>query len=114
CEELVEYRLASSSEPVGAQAERVALAAWRALGWRAGRRVDLPSHAAEKPLFPEANPLAGLHPEHSGLPIPSTKAGLPYRELIARIVASAAPRVAVTAPAARPMRLVRGGRARRR
>jgi len=37
----------------------------------------------------EANPLPGLHPEHSDLPILCTKAGR-----ISRIVASAAERVA--------------------
>jgi len=42
----------------------------------------------------EANPLPGLHPGHSDLPILCTKAGIPYRELISRIVASAAERVA--------------------
>jgi D-alanine-D-alanine ligase len=39
------------------------------------------------------HPLAGLHPEHTDLPIPATKIGMPYVELIRRIVESAAPRV---------------------
>ena len=43
----------------------------------------------------EVNPLAGLHPEHSDLPILATKVGLSYVDLIGRIVASAEPRVAV-------------------
>jgi D-alanine-D-alanine ligase len=41
----------------------------------------------------EVNPLAGLHPEHSDLPILATKLGIEYVELIRRIVDSAAPRV---------------------
>ena len=112
CEELVEYRLVTADEPVVAEAERVALAAWRALGCRDGGRVDLRCDGSGQPQFLEVNPLAGLHPEHSDLPILSTKVGLPYRELIGRIVDSAATRV--TAPAVAPMRLLRGGRARRR
>jgi D-alanine-D-alanine ligase len=113
CEELVEYRLASAAEPVVAEAERVALASWRALGCRDGGRVDMRCDAAGQPQFLEVNPLAGLHPEHSDLPILATKVDLPYRDLIARIVESAATRVTAP-PVAVPMRLVRGGRARRR
>lgn len=94
CEELVEYRLVSPEDPQVAEAERVALAAWRALGCRDGGRVDLRCDAAGRPQFLEVNPLAGLHPEHSDLPILATKAGMPYRELLRRIVSSAAVRVA--------------------
>jgi D-alanine-D-alanine ligase len=41
----------------------------------------------------EVNPLAGLHPVHSDLPILASKIGMPYVELIRRIVDSAEPRV---------------------
>jgi D-alanine-D-alanine ligase len=94
CEELVEYRLvrADSDEQVGA-AEAVALKAWRILGCRDAGRVDLRCDAAGWPSFMEVNPLAGLHPEHSDLPILTTKIGMEYVELIRRIVESAAPRV---------------------
>ena len=112
CEELVEYRLATPDEPVVAETERVALAAWRALGCRDGGRVDLRCDAEGQPQFLEVNPLAGLHPEHSDLPILSTKVGLAYRDLIDRIVDSAATRV--TAPAVKRLRVLRGGRPRRR
>jgi D-alanine-D-alanine ligase len=93
CEELVEYRLVSAEDPVVAAAERVALDSWRALGCRDGGRVDLRCDAAGQPQFLEVNPLAGLHPEHSDLPILATKVGMPYRELLRRIVDSAATRV---------------------
>lgn len=94
CEELVEYRLvhADRDEQVAA-AEKVALDAWRILGCRDAGRVDLRCDAAGRPSFLEVNPLAGLHPEHSDLPILAAKVGVPYLELIRRIVASAAPRV---------------------
>jgi D-alanine-D-alanine ligase len=41
----------------------------------------------------EVNPLAGIHPEHSDLPIICNHLGIPYRDLIGRIVASAAARM---------------------
>ena len=94
-EELVECRLvrAADDEQVAA-AERVALDAWRILGCRDAGRVDLRCDANGSPSFMEVNPLAGLHPEHSDLPMLATKSGLTYVELIRRIVASAEPRVA--------------------
>ena len=41
----------------------------------------------------EINPLAGLHPEHSDLPMIATAEGVPYDELLRRIVDSAGVRV---------------------
>jgi D-alanine-D-alanine ligase len=95
CEELVEYRLVHAHADAQVRAaEQVALAAWRILGCRDAGRVDLRCDAAGVPNFLEVNPLAGLHPEHSDLPILATKIGMPYVELIGRIVASAELRVA--------------------
>jgi D-alanine-D-alanine ligase len=87
CEGRVVYRLADGEEAEAAGA--VALAAWRALGCRDGGRVDLRQDAGGRPLFLEVNPLAGLHPTHSDLPIMCTLAGIPYDALIGRIVESA-------------------------
>jgi D-alanine-D-alanine ligase len=92
CEDLCEYVLAKG--PFAAEAERLSLAAWRALGCRDGGRIDLRADAKGNLSVLEANPLPGLHPEHSDLPILCTKAGVPYRELIRRIVASASERLA--------------------
>jgi D-alanine-D-alanine ligase len=39
------------------------------------------------------NPLAGLHPTHSDLPMIATAVGMPYVELIRAIVDSAAVRI---------------------
>jgi D-alanine-D-alanine ligase len=100
CEELVEYRLVTTADPMVAAAEAVALAAWRALGCRDGGRVDLRCDAAGRPQFLEVNPLAGLHPEHSDLPIIATKVGMPYRELLRQIVDSASRRVGAIPQAA--------------
>lgn len=96
CEELVEYRpIRAAADDQAAAAERIALDAWRILGCRDGGRVDLRCDADGVPNFLEVNPLAGLHPEHSDLPILAAKAGVSYVELIRRIVASAEPRVAI-------------------
>jgi D-alanine-D-alanine ligase len=87
CESRVIYRLASDAE--ARAAAEVALAAWRALGCADGGRVDLRSDGAGQPCFLEVNPLAGLHPTHSDLPIMCGLAGIPYVELIGRIMKSA-------------------------
>ena len=41
----------------------------------------------------EVNPLAGLHPFHSDLPIICNHIGMPFEELIREIVDSAAKRI---------------------
>ena len=82
-----------SSDPVAAAAERVALDAWRALGCRDGGRVDIRCDADQNPLFLEVNPLAGLNPKDSDLPILARMAGISYTELIGRIMDSAVARL---------------------
>lgn len=67
----------------------LALSAWRVLGLRDGGRVDVRSDAAGKPYILEANPLPGLRPGQSDLPVMCELAGIPFRELIGRIVRSA-------------------------
>jgi D-alanine-D-alanine ligase len=89
-EEFVELRLADAE--AAARIEPVALAAWRALGGRDAGRVDLRLDAAGRPQVLELNPLPGLHPTHSDLPILWSALGRRYEELIAAIVASAAAR----------------------
>ncbi len=91
CESRVVYRLVDDAE--ARAAADVALAAWRALGCCDGGRVDIRSDAAGRPHFLEVNPLAGLHPEHSDLPIMCGLAGLSYDDLIGRIIESALARI---------------------
>ena len=91
CEELVEYRLVN--DPMANRAQETALAAWRALGCRDAGRVDLRADAEGTPNFLEVNPLAGLHPEHSDLPIICNLAGISYRTLITMIMDSALQRL---------------------
>ena len=94
CDELVEYRLARADQDEEVRrAEQVVLDAWRALGCRDGGRLDVRSDAAGQPNFIECNPLAGLHPFHSDLPMIATAVGLPYQAMIGRIVDSACGRL---------------------
>ncbi len=92
CEELVEYRL--SRDPDTRAAEALALRVWRVLGCRDAGRVDIRLNAEGSPGVLELNPLAGLHPTHSDLPMIATAVGMSYRELIDRIVGSALQRSA--------------------
>ncbi len=93
CEELVEYRHVTAADPQVRAAESAALAAWRLLGCRDAGRIDLRADAAGKPQLIELNPLAGIHPEHSDLPMICTAVGMPYLELMRRIIDSASERI---------------------
>jgi D-alanine-D-alanine ligase len=93
-EERVDYRVGRPEEDGEIRrAEEIALAAWRALGCRDGGRVDLRSDSQGRPQFLEANPLAGLHPTHSDLPMLATAQGMSYVDLIGRIIESAEERL---------------------
>ena len=91
CEELVEYVL--SNGPEAKACEKVSLDAWRVLECEDGGRVDIRFDGKGIPNFVEVNPLAGLHPLHSDLPILTTKNGIPYQELIKMIMDSAVKKV---------------------
>jgi D-alanine-D-alanine ligase len=82
-----------ADEALRERVEATALEGWRALGCRDGGRVDIRLAADGTPNFLEANPLAGLNPGHSDLPFICRFQGIPYNELIRRIVASAMDRV---------------------
>ncbi|KMY66748.1 D-alanine--D-alanine ligase [Desulfocarbo indianensis] len=91
CESRVRYFLADDAQ--ARRAAEVALQAYRALGCRDAGRVDLRCDAKGLPHFLEVNPLAGLHPEHSDLPILCSLAGVTFRELIEGVVDSACRRL---------------------
>lgn len=102
CEELCDFPLAEPA--LAREAEALALAAWRGLDCRDAGRVDLRADARGQLHVMELNPLPGLHPSHSDLPIICTAVGLPYVELIRRIVESAARRIGPRSrPAAAPV-----------
>ena len=71
------------------ESKSVALRAWKALGALDGGRVDVKTDRNGRICFLEVNPLAGLHPIDSDLPILSGFAGINYQDLIERIVDSA-------------------------
>ncbi|MCC6524343.1 MAG: D-alanine--D-alanine ligase [Polyangiaceae bacterium] len=81
-----------ADDPMAAEAAAVALGAWKALGCRDAGRIDVRADAAGRVEFIECNPLAGLHPTISDLPILCAEHGLDFPALVARIVASAARR----------------------
>lgn len=91
-----QYRTFTTYHPVSGMDEQqcrtVALGAWQALGCRDGGRVDLRMDSAGQVNFLEVNPLAGLHPQDSDLPILARMACITYDELIAMIVQSACTR----------------------
>jgi D-alanine-D-alanine ligase len=89
-EELVRYRLADDATARGAA--RVALDAYRALGLVDAGRVDVRCDASGAPHFLEVNPLPGLHPTHSDLPILAAMTGMDHTTLIGAILDSAAAR----------------------
>lgn len=91
CEELVKYVLVK--DEIAAHCEKVALESWRALGCVDGGRVDLRMDENGIPNFIEVNPLAGLHPEHSDLPILSGMNNISYQSLIKMIMDSAINRI---------------------
>jgi D-alanine-D-alanine ligase len=87
CESRVSYALKSDVE--ARRAAKVALKAYHALQCRDACRIDLRCDARGRPYFIEANPLAGLHPSHSDLPMLAHAAGISYRELLREIVDAA-------------------------
>ncbi len=93
CDDRVRYELAGGDD--AERCARLALQAWRALGGRDAGRVDIRMDAEGNPSFIEVNPLAGLHPEHSDLPIICTMVGVSFQELIRRILASARGRAGI-------------------
>ncbi len=98
-EELVDCRPVNASrDALVADAEAIALAAWRTVGGRDAGRVDLRCDEAGLPQVMEINPLAGLHPTHSDLPMIWTAAGRTFTDLIERIVREASQRVSAHSP----------------
>ncbi len=86
----------AADEITAPAAGELAVAAWRGLGCRDAGRVDLRMDGAGQLHFIEVNPLAGLHPIDSDLPILCRLAGITYDELIAQIIDSALLRLAVS------------------
>ena len=94
--ELVDYKLLAAGA-LREDIEEVALATWKCLGCRDAGRVDVRLDAGGSPQMLEVNPLAGLTPEHSDLPIMAALKGIDYQTLIGEILRCTATRLAAEA-----------------
>jgi len=88
CEQFVDY-IPMAHGVLRRQVEDLALRAYQVLECRDTGRVDIRLDARGRPAFIEINPLPGIHPTHSDLPMIATQEGMAYEELIRRIVHSA-------------------------
>lgn len=75
------------------ECKKVALGAWKALSAVDAGRIDLKADRNGKICFIEANPLAGLNPVHSDLPILARMYGIEYQALMEIIMKSALKRI---------------------
>jgi len=89
--------------PAAAEAMDLALAVWRGLGCRDGGRVDIRQNAQGRASFLEVNPLAGLNPTISDLPILCNMNGVSYQDLLRMIVQSALERMPLDPDRERPL-----------
>jgi len=92
CEELVNY-VPYRKGSLHRQLEHLALKSYKVLQCRDAARVDFRCDRKGVPCFLEINPLPGLHPTHSDLPMIATQEGLSYQELIDVIIKSALSRL---------------------
>lgn len=86
-ENYVTYRV--YEEDMRKECDAVALGAWRALGAVDAGRVDMKADRHGRMCFIEANPLAGLNPVHSDLPMLSRLNGMEFGTLMEMIMDSA-------------------------
>jgi D-alanine-D-alanine ligase len=88
CESRIDYSTLTE-QPLRDQVETLALKSYQALQCRDSGRVDIRCDGTGRPCFIEVNPLAGLHPHHSDLPMICTRANMSYQTLIGSILQSA-------------------------
>ncbi len=96
-EDLAQYHLVN--DPMAREAANTALKAYKGLGIRDAGRLDMRADANGRVHFIEANPLAGMNPIHSDLPIICRLAGISYQQLMNMIMDAA---IARTMPEAAP------------
>lgn len=87
-EAFVEYTSLGAG-PLRRSVEDLARRAYEVLECRDVGRVDTRLDARGRPSFLEINPLPGLHPVRSDLPMIAAQQGMTYIDLLAEIVASA-------------------------
>jgi D-alanine-D-alanine ligase len=82
-------------DDIADECKAVALGAWKALGAVDAGRVDLKADRNGRICFIEANPLAGLNPIHSDLPILAGMYGISYNQLLGMIMKEAVKRAGI-------------------
>lgn len=90
---LVEYYPCSDEQAKAAM--DVALKSWQAIGGRDVGRVDIRCDAAGMPNFIEVNPLPGMNPVVSDLPILARLHGMDYQTLVGKIMSAVIHRMGV-------------------
>lgn len=78
-----------SVDPVALECAEIAVEVWKLIRGKDAGRVDFRLDAKGKPNFIEVNPLAGLNPVWSDLPILARLNGISYNELLSEIINSA-------------------------
>ncbi|MCI0498160.1 MAG: ATP-grasp domain-containing protein [Planctomycetales bacterium] len=89
CETRIYYHPLLDDAGLKQKVEHLALRCYRALQCCDAGRVDIRCDRDGQPCFIEVNPLAGLHPQHSDLPMIATQEGMEYDTLIGLILESA-------------------------
>lgn len=86
CEQLMDYFPATGL--LADLCADLARRTWAGFGLRDAARIDIRLDGDGRPFVLEVNPLPGMHPEHSDLPIMWSQKGFSYEELIGKITSS--------------------------
>jgi len=86
-EKYAAYKIADDA--VALECEQMAVAVWKLIKGKDAGRVDFRLDRNGQPNFIEVNPLAGLNPTYSDLPILVRLKGISYHQLISEIMDSA-------------------------
>lgn len=86
-EKYASYKIAD--DPVALKCAEIAVDIWKMIKGKDAGRVDFRLDENGNPNFIEVNPLAGLNPTYSDLPIMAHLSGISYQQLITEIMNSA-------------------------
>lgn len=89
CESRIHYHPLQDDPVLKEKVEQLSLRCYQVLQCRDAGRVDVRCDGDGEPCFIEVNPLAGLHPVHSDLPMIATQEGMSYDTLIGTILENA-------------------------
>ena len=89
CESRIHYHPLQDDLALKQKVEQLALRCYQVLQCRDAGRVDVRCDRNGEPCFIEVNPLAGLHPYHSDLPMIATQEKMSYETLISTILHNA-------------------------